>query len=62
MRKLIYALHEILNKIKGFETGYSGSVDNKMIIDYDGDRYIITIEKIESKSKDILDDIKIFLR
>jgi len=62
MKKLIMALYETLNRIKGFETGYTSSIDNKMIIDYGNDRYIIEVKKIDNKSENMLDDIRKYLK
>jgi len=62
MKKLIMVLYETLNRIKGFETGYTSSIDNKMIIDYGNDRYIIEVKKIDNKSENMLDDIRKYLK
>jgi len=57
-----HKLYEIFNMIKGFEAGYTSKSDNKLILDYDGDRYILTLEKIDNPSDDMLKDIDKYLR
>lgn len=47
--------------MKRFGTGHMSSVDNKMIIDFDGTRYIATFEKVDNKSEDIFHDIEKYL-
>lgn len=46
MRKLIIEIHTILNFIKDFESGYSTSSNNQMMIDYKGKRYMVTFEEL----------------
>ena len=38
-----HKIYEIFNMIKGFKAGYSSRSTNKLILDYNGDRYILTL-------------------
>ena len=46
MRELKNEMHTVLNLIKDFDVGYTGAVDNQIMIDYKGKRYMITIEEL----------------
>ena len=50
MFELVSKIHTILNLVKGFEVGYSSKTvkDGKFLIEYQGERYSVKIEKIES--------------
>jgi hypothetical protein len=61
MRNLIHGISNVLNMIKGFDTGHTTSVNDKMIIDYEGQRYIVSFEKIEDKNSDMFKDIEQYL-
>lgn len=55
IRKLIQTLHNVLNLIKGFETGYTTSNDSQMLIENEGSVFKITIEKVgEGKVEDFI--------
>ena len=57
-----HKIYEIFNMIKGFKAGYSSRSTNKLILDYNGDRYILTLEKIDNPSDDMLKDTDKHLR
>lgn len=59
MGKVIIALHEALNMLKGFVAGYSTATfrDGKMVIEHEGVRYFLKIEKIDHPSENISKDI-----
>lgn len=59
MGKVIIALHEVLNLLKGFGAGYSSETfrDGKMVIEHEGVRYFLKIEKIDHPSENISKDI-----
>lgn len=46
MRKLIIDICTILNLIKNFTAGYSTMAFDKMMIDHDGKRYMVTFEEL----------------
>ena len=45
MFPFIINLHRVLNYIKGFNAGYSTSIGNKMIIEYEGKTYFAKFEE-----------------
>lgn len=47
MKQLIFKLHEVLNLIKGFDTGYSSSNNDEMVILQDGKLYKAAFELIK---------------
>lgn len=59
MRQIIVQLHKILNMVKGFTAAYGSDTvgQGKMIIDYEGRRFSLTLKEIENPSVDICDDI-----
>ena len=62
MREVIKNIAEKLEMIKGFSTGYTSRVDNRMVVDFGDDRYILTLEKLEHKDKDMFKDIDMYLQ
>lgn len=48
----------IFNKMKGYMVGYTTASKSNMIIDVNEERFLITIEKIESPSKEMHEDVK----
>ena len=46
MKQLIIEIHTILNFIKNFEAGYSTLINDQMMIDYKGKRYMVTLEEL----------------
>lgn len=61
MSELILGLQGILDRIKGFTCGSSSKSRDKMIIDYNNKRYLISIEEIENPNEDIFKDIDLYL-
>lgn len=61
MRKIIIAIERSLNMIKGFEVGYTTRVGNKLMMDCEGGRYLVTLVKIENPSENMADDIDKFI-
>lgn len=59
MGKVIIALHEVLNLLKGFGAGYSTETfhEGKMVIEHEGVRYFLKIERIASPSENFSKDI-----
>lgn len=59
MSKVIFAIYEILNLTKGFVAGYSTETcnDGKMIIEHEGVRYFLKVEKVECPEEKISKDI-----
>lgn len=59
MGEIITKLHEVLNLLKGFRAGYSTETfrDGKMIIEHEGVRYFLRVEKVECPSEHITKDI-----
>lgn len=59
MQELVIKLFEILNLIKGFTAGYSTRTmcDGKMLIVYNGKRYVLELREIEYPSEDISEDL-----
>jgi sulfur relay (sulfurtransferase) DsrC/TusE family protein len=51
MNRLILKLHEVLNFIKGFETMYTTSCMNKMIVKHEGKSYLVKIELISEQEE-----------
>lgn len=60
--KLIMKLHNILNMIKGIETGYTTACDDKMLIMHEGTSYVVTFTKIENPSIDPYENIKKYIK
>ncbi len=61
MGYLIHKIYSILNEMKGFTPGITSRSKNKMIIDYNGKRYIATFEEIENPDENIFKDIDKYL-
>lgn len=59
MKEVIWKLHEILNLIKGFTSGYASNAldDGKMLIEYNGRRFVLRIEKVERPSETFAMDV-----
>ena len=57
--KVIHALFNALNMLKGFDAGINGKTirDDKMLIEYNGKRYFVQLTEIQNPSEDIFDDI-----
>lgn len=57
-----HELSKILNMVKNFEVGYNSSAKDKLIVDHEGKRYIVSFKEIENPSENMLDDIKLYLK
>lgn len=57
MLEIIRKIANILEQMKGFDTGYTTGVKDKMLLDYEGKRYILSIKEIEEPSEDMSDDL-----
>lgn len=58
MFKLRHKLYELMNMMKGCCAGYSTKYPNKMMIDNDGERYMVEFTKIENPNEDMHKDMK----
>lgn len=56
------AMSSALGMIKNFNTGTSSRSNDRMIIDYNDDRYIATFTKVEDKDEDMFKDIDKFIK
>ena len=43
---IVAKLHDALNRLKGFDAGFTSSNKNQMIINYNGANYKVTLEYI----------------
>lgn len=59
MGEVIIALYGVLNLLKGFGAGYSSETfrEGKMVIEHEGVRYFLKLEKIDRPSEKISKDI-----
>lgn len=62
MTSLIMRLGQILNQMKGFDTAYGTNNHGKMVIDYEGDRYLVKVEKISEANEQLVDDYKKYVQ
>lgn len=60
-RKLILTMQNILSKMKGFDCGNTTANNKQMIVELDGERFLISIDKIENPSEHIFEDIEKYL-
>lgn len=59
MKQLIIELHTVLNYIKNFKTGYSTLINDQMMIDYKGKRYMVTLEELcDANDEDMFKTMK----
>lgn len=58
MIEIIHKIHEILKTTKVFKSGYITSNKKEMIIEYEGERYILSLSKMEKPSDVMIEDIK----
>lgn len=60
VKELIFKLHEVLNMIKDFSTGYGSDTlsDGKMLIIHKGKVYAVKIVEFENPSDDMFKNIK----
>ena len=59
MITVIQKIHEVLNLIKDFQTGYSSKTvsDGYMLISYKDKRYAVKLVEIENPSENSFDDL-----
>ena len=57
MNKMFWKISDIMNNIKGFEVGFSTN-EKKMLIDFEGKRYVAEFREVESPAEDALDDMR----
>ena len=57
MNNMFWKIHEIMNNIKGFTTGFSLE-EKKMLIDFNGKRYVAEFREIENPAEDPIDDMR----
>ena len=60
-RELILGLQGILDRIKGFTCGTYSRSEDKMIIDYQDKRYLISVKEIKEPHNDMIKDIYKYL-
>jgi len=57
--KLIHELHVILNRLKGFEAGYTSQNQSSMLVKQDGLIYKVSIEQVgEGEIEDHFDELR----
>lgn len=57
MHDLMWEIHVIMNKIKGFTVGYDPQ-ENKMLFEFNGKRFVAEMREIEDPKPDIRDDMR----
>ncbi len=57
MHNMFWKIHEIMNNIKGFTIGYSNE-EKKMLIEFEGKRYVAEFREIENPAENIIDDMR----
>ena len=55
------ALFNALNLIKNFEPGITSRSNSQLIVDYEGERYLITATKIKEPHEDMFIDIEKYI-
>lgn len=51
-------LFHLFKRTKDCNAGYSMENNNKIIVDVEGERFLITIDKIENPAKEMQEDVK----
>jgi hypothetical protein len=54
---MFWKISDILNNIKGFEVGFSTN-EKKMLIDFEGKRYVAEFREVESPTETALDEMR----
>lgn len=54
-------LADKINMLKGYECSHSSNCKDKIIIDNDGRRFVITIKEIQEPDEDMLREINTYL-
>ena len=57
MNRMFWKISDIMNNIKGFEVGFSPN-EKKMLIDFEGKRYVAEFREVENPAEDALDDMR----
>ena len=57
MHEMMWEIHTIMNKVKGFTVGYD-TRENKMLFEFEGKRFVAEIREIEDPKPDIRDDMR----
>ena len=57
MNRMFWKISDIMNNIKGFEVGFSTD-ENKMLIDFEGKRYVAEFREVENPAENALDDMR----
>ena len=59
MKQIILDLYDILNMIKGFAACYSTKSihKGKILVTYNGTRYVLELREIKNPAEDIFDDV-----
>ena len=57
MNRLFWKISDIMNNIKGFEVGFSID-EKKMLIDFEGKRYVAEFREVENPAENALDDMR----
>ena len=57
MNNVFWKIHEIMNNIKGFTVGFS-TEEKKMLIEFEGKRYVAEFREIENPAENIIDDMR----
>ena len=57
MNNMFWKIHEIMNQIKGFTTGFSPA-EKKMLIEFEGKRWVAEFREIENPAENIVDDMR----
>jgi len=61
MEDVIFALADILAYMKDFNSGYMSDVNDKMLIDYEGKRFLVSFKEIENPDIDMYLDMKKYM-
>lgn len=56
MNSLIFRLGNLLQQIKGFNTAYGTNSNGKMLVDYNGERFLLEVKKIGKVDEDFKED------
>ena len=57
MEDALWEIHGILNKVKGFRVCYAPA-EKKLLVEYEGKRFVAEFREIENPSESIIDDMK----
>lgn len=57
MIRMFWKISDIMNNIKGFEVGFSTD-EKKMLIDFEGKRYVAEFREVENPADNALDDMR----